>query len=129
MSVIDRFVRFCDGILINTTCSNRSGPPVNRKSFKFFLILIFASLASLMQAGPAHAQALTEGWTGIVPGSNDYANPVLYSEPAEACQSVQYSFVPYFGYGVFELIEVRASPDLPNPNTGLEQPTSACWRN
>ena len=62
----------------------------------------------------------------MAPGSNDYNTVVFYRTPGEACQSVQNSFVPYFGFSVGGLISVNASPDLPDPNSGILHPVTAC---
>ena len=86
-----------------------------------FLAVVFATPASAQQ-GPS------QGWAGIVAGSNDYNNAVAYSSPQLACESFQNSFVPQFGYQVFRLLSVDAQGRQYNPATGVRAPATGCAR-
>ena len=81
-------------------------------------------VAPLLHAEVAYAQS--QGWAGIVPGSNDYSNPVPHATPAEACASHENSFVPYFGYQVFGVISVSPMADYKNTSNGVPAPATAC---
>src|SRR5438270_5947556 len=87
--------------------------------------LVF-SLA-LLQGSVANAQAIAQGFAGIVPGSNDYTHQVAYANPADACASFQNSFVPRFGYQVYGVISVNPYPDQIDYNTGALVPAYGCF--
>jgi len=90
------------------------------------LMLAIAMLLAAFSASAAFAQGPSQGWAGIVPGSNDYSTPIAYTNGQQACESFQNSFVPQFGYQVYGLIEVHAYGDAVNPNTGVEVPATSC---
>jgi len=86
----------------------------------FALIALFCASAACAQQGPMR------GWAGIVPGSNDYSNVVSYDTAQHACESVQNSFVPNFGFQVYGLIQVNDAGSTVNPYTGAKAPTADC---
>lgn len=75
-------------------------------------LLLSAAVVAFIPAEQARAQAIRQQWAGIVPGSNDYSNPIGYDAPQDACASHQNSFVPKFGFQVYGLIAVEPSPDV-----------------
>ncbi|HEX8483144.1 MAG TPA: DUF6531 domain-containing protein [Allosphingosinicella sp.] len=91
------------------------------------LILFAAALASVFAASSASAQGPSKGWAGIVPGSNDYSNPIPHPTGQQACASLQNSFVPAFGFQVYELLQVWEAGTPINPNTGVNAPAVDCY--
>jgi RHS repeat-associated protein len=65
---------------------------------------------SLLHAGAASAEDITQGWAGIDPAQG-FTVAVPYDTPQDACASMQYSFVPAFGHKVYDLISVNPYPD------------------
>lgn len=127
MQVTGLFARFWGKHSVNDATKNRSEQTANRASVRFLLALISVLLASLMLAAPAQAQALTQGWGGIVPGSNDYNSPPTpYRTPYEACKSTENSFPPGLGIPVYGLLDVRGMQDQVDPADGRLHPATQC---
>ena len=90
------------------------------------LLLVGALFFAMMQAQPASAQVLTEGWGGITPGSNDYNHIINYRTPSEACKSSENSLPPGLGVPVYGLLNVRGTKDQVDPADGRYHPATNC---
>jgi RHS repeat-associated protein len=107
----------------STIYGTRAGRLLKTVSRFLASLIIFASM---MQAGIANAQSISQGWAGIVAGSNDYSNPVPYGTAQDACSSLQNSVVPAFGFEVFGLLSVTPEGNQINPFSGVLAPLTNC---